>query len=254
MKNLIAIALLASTSFAANGEDFFLKNSNHFWEGLDSIRFKQSDKEVLDILKKNLPKIQKYAYRWKFYDKLSVWVDSISVEDWTNATSNPSRYIRNLRYNVSMPRDSLKAYMFGFKKIYIGTEKEKLMCFSFYTGPNEVYKNVKSKYTKTESVTGLFHISLNYKKFKESYLRYVNEYVGYGRKCYEYEYNCDETNQHPNEHTIKTKDKDVNIDWSKDGNLLSIVYYFDYSSLRDAFSNNVMEWERKNSLKYPNLD
>lgn len=253
MKNLIGIALIASTSFAANGEDFFLKNSKHFWEGLDSIRFEQSDSQVLSILNKNLPTIQRYAERWKFNGKLTVWVDSISQEYWVNSTyKNP--YIRNFRNVSGVKQVYLKSYMLGFKKIYIGTEKEKLMCFSFYTGPTKVIKYINSPYTKTKNVSGLIHISINYESFKEKYLRYVNEYIGYRRGCDVHEYNCDETKYSPNEHRITTKDEDVTVDWTKDGPLLSILYHFNYASLEDAFSRNAYIWTTKNSLKYPNLD
>lgn len=255
MKIVTLVLLIITSSFSFNGELFFKNHSPLFWEGLSDIRFGQSKEEVLTILNKNLPTIQEYGKRYNLNRKMVVWTDSITTEDWV-AQTNPRSKFRSGRFRLEMPREYIKLYMYGVSKIYIGFKDtigvDKLFCFTIYNGANPFYINIKSKYADRTEVTGLYHVGINYEKFKVKFLYHVLEEIGYGRNCRDFNYNCQK--EALDGGYIFTVDPNVRLEWHKRGNLFNIQYLFDMESYERATANNIVEWEKENSNKYPSLN
>lgn len=257
MKKMSLLCLVASTSFAYNGEEFFTNNASLFWEGTDSIRFQQSPTRVISLLNNNLKTIEEFSNRFGSNYKLSVWADTTSRVKYflSNWPSKVDYQMVNAK-KAGCSWDDVTLGRVGLTTVYVGNKDSNfvLMAFTFYKGSKEFRRNVKSEYAEEESVKGLFAWSINMEDFKQSYLSHVLEDVGYGRPCRkDVTINCQ--NKIDKGGYIVTKDKDVSINWHKEGNLLDIHLTANYvTSLPAALKTNLSNWSKSVEIKHPALD
>ena len=152
----------------------------------------------------------------------------------------------------------IQSHMVGIKNIYVGSRQDTLLCFTFYTGiSKEFVRPYDGRYIEFESVSGLFNISINYSFYKERYLRYILDTVGYKKKCVAPYTNCFEKNDDglagfPGG-TIYTNDRSVKVKIGR-GDLMSIYLLSNTYTLRRAIRNNMLFYINENEKKMSMLD
>lgn len=259
MKKVSLVALIASTTFAYNGENFFINTAPLLWEGTKDIRFQQKPEKVVEILNANMGEIQAFAKKYDVNKKLEVWIDSTSTTRYFLST-----YVRKIDYQIvnakkaGCPWSDVTAGRLGLRNVFVGNRDSNyvLMCFTFYNGSKIFKRDVKSEFVETESIKGLFSWSINMDGFKSEYLNHLLNDVGYGRGCgRQHSYNCQIKDFDKAGGEIVTTDKDAYTIWRKDGDLLNVRFKANYvSTFPAALKANLSNWVISNQFKHPALD
>ena len=261
---MVAIVSLSTLVHAeCIGEKFFKSTAKNFLPGLENVCFGMTQEQVAAAIEPEVvtKELNSYKKRPNRYPQ-NAWMDTQHFQNWFNDGGRccfgnvyyPNWTSQTLSYQKMGPTTTTE---YGISTIFVGYQdaNDTNVAFTFYNGKSNKYRrSVNKKYVKSETVTGLFDITIKVSGFLNTYYTNVLDTIGYIRQCSgDSRKNCTE-NPFDSKLFVRTNDPDVIILFDRENENVHIRLVSQMESLADAMQHNVELKYQEYLKKYKKLD